>query len=408
MYVQSLLDEMTSPGPGNYNGPRRPYVTPSDSDRKIMNGGGGRPDDGKTDGDYADDINKDIYQNLKKSNARIEELRKKQIGEDTYSQYLKDSLKNTQARETNIDLSPLMALSDNWFGGNMAGSYNAGFTGDKKQAQILALQNALGKRQGQLSDAEQKSIADQIGKEYYGQQVMGGMIDSPAAPSQSENMAVSRESRALRTAIGTEVKDAGMSDAVTGLQKMHRLQQFIKENNGIPMYGNAYIEYQRLHKDLLLTEKERQALGALAGPDIGVIEGYIGPGSAGGVISAKLLGQTPQGHVDALGKNIKTIGGEIDKFYGRLHRSYSDAPEAKRYIGAYEDDYRKALSDIGSSDKTKSGSDAPRVGKASPDVAQPRTPGINPDLERELGNRGLFDLIKQREAIEVYRSGVRK
>ena len=344
MYVQSLLDEMTSPGPGNYNGPRRPYVTPSDSDRKIMNGGGGRPDDGKTDGDYADDINKDIYQNLKKSNARIEELRKKQIGEDTYSQYLKDSLKNTQARETNIDLSPLMALSDNWFGGNMAGSYNAGFTGDKKQAQILALQNALGKRQGQLSDAEQKSIADQIGKEYYGQQVMGGMIDS----TQEKKPTIGDARRERKDILDNKYKYSrhpkhgdimkGMTDIARSSKKISGILEV--RGGRVPSINSPdYAVFQSNVSRMLTNYNKVAGLGALAGSDLDLLQKAIGLSPV--AYESKLKEVINRGGMEAVLKDLnntmdaqaKAVGADARDIYG------GDADETFRI---QLDDYKKA------------------------------------------------------------------
>ena len=246
-------------------------------------GGGGGGGGGYMVNDPYADYRKKIMDELNKSQDSLEALRGQQGKQrpDQYSAALENALERSQGKETQTDLSPLLALMDNWYGGDMSsklkGFYNP-YTEDKKANEIAALEQAIGKRGSAISDAEAKALNDAIKSEGYIQQTLGSQlkalmpqVESKSASIQGDRLSQQRKDKYESTfgkkyrgltQLGKQVNDA------TGI---------LKKNAGLPSFGSDDRKMLASKVSQILTSYNRDyaELGALAGDDLKLLKQAI-------------------------------------------------------------------------------------------------------------------------------------
>jgi len=272
--------DFLDPSVVDYYSPRNPQaqgatITPSSSDIAAINGKA--PPPGSEGG--VNRYKEDILKELDKSNKRINDLRKKEFGEDAYINSLKDALGKTEQKSTQVDLSPLMGLADNWFGGNMQSGYKTPYTEGRKEQEIAALQNAIGKRQGAMTDAEMKSVSDAIKTEGYLQQGYSSQLKNLMKPEVSPGDA--RREKQVQLGVNKDYnKEFGKGiRGLAGLTKqINGSAEILKRNGGIPdfMSEDRQLLNSKISQIITSYNRDYAQLGALAGQDLPLLQQAVG------------------------------------------------------------------------------------------------------------------------------------
>jgi len=194
-----------------------------------------------------------------------------------------------------LDLSPLFALSDTWYGGNLSKGYTPPETSRQKIAQIAQLQAALGRERQGLSDAEVALIKQRLG----GEEALAGMQNAREVAAlkrrelnqNDQNRKDFKESqeeqRQTEALLKSEPYKAvmGSADAMGAIKK---LQSFISVN-GLPTDPTdpKYDEFGSLYETAKIGVKNAEQLGALTKSDTDITQGFLGPSGTFDMIKKK-------------------------------------------------------------------------------------------------------------------------
>ena len=116
-----------------------------------------------------------------------------------------------------LDLSPLMALSDMWFGGNLAGSYKRPTDSKAQLETTAALQQGLQKARGALTDDEQQYLLSRLGlyqkadDAYLRSQLGQGKLDTQEAIARAKLAEASGKNGGLDLTPGQKALDVSFA-----------------------------------------------------------------------------------------------------------------------------------------------------------------------------------------------------
>lgn len=192
------------------------------------------------------------------------------------------------AMPTQVDLSPLMALADTWYGGNLQKGYRPPTTVEERVGVLTGLQQGLQKARGGLSESEIQALKDQIqGRVKLREldlmetekQLKRAQIGqaNEAAKSFKEQKEITRN----RVAFGDPARGTSAKlEALTVFK--HSADEYAKllEKHGGSAPSVTDPEYDRmqsLYQAMTLPWKDTGGLGALSGPDVAIIKGALGP-----------------------------------------------------------------------------------------------------------------------------------
>lgn len=257
-------------------------------------------------------------------------------GISEYEDLLKSHLDKT-GQGQKIDLSPLMALSDTWFGGNLAGNYKRPTDSKAALETTAALQQGLQKARGALTDDEMQYLATR-----------GSLLQKANESRVNQDIAKARleESKAATGAakdyknekLSLEQKDKynkefgkvinGSSVFITSAQKV---KDIIRQNGGeIPYTGPLAKEFESEVGGMMANYNRYVAeLGALSGPDASIIEKKIG-------VSVNSMPNFIGSNVKGGGQSVNRV---LDNILGNMKESHERTRERiKTIYGGYADD----------------------------------------------------------------------
>lgn len=237
-----------------------------------------------------------------------------QAGVDQYGR----SLEATKALPGQLDLSPLMALSDTWYGGNLSKGYTKPASTEQRTQDIMALQNALSRQKAGVSETELGLIKQRLG----GEEALAGMKNA------REMAALRRQEHQLAKDQRQDFKDAqedqrqveslaknndfkAMQGMIDANEAIGKLKKFISEK-GLPniLSNSADLNtFNALYASAKLSIKKSEDLGALTTSDVDITEGMLGPdGTVLDGIKQAYLGGDP-----TLIRALDTITDRYDK-----------------------------------------------------------------------------------------------
>lgn len=183
------------------------------------------------------------------------------------AQSLQPHLDRLQNQETQLDLTPLMALADQWTGSNMAQSYRKPKSSDERDQEIMQLKKGLAGMGIQASEAEINSLKD-LASGTFGLEKFKADQDY-----RDKSLAIQREQneigRAKLAQAGTGLAGSLVAGKPTEAQKTID-RSFGKRYEDDVIGGNFASSQNRVAglRDLK-TRIESGALGQVSGPEIG-------------------------------------------------------------------------------------------------------------------------------------------
>jgi hypothetical protein len=226
-------------------------------------------------------------------------------------------LESAQKAPPQFDLSPLLALGSQWTGKNLMAGYTK--PGDKSK-EIQALQEAVLKSQGNLSEVQRQTYRDvatieQKKREMEQERILTEKkIDADLATRGKTT--TKQEQANLRKDQDAYVKQYGdkFKSLSAFADKVSQLRSFLKEKNRIPteLAGKDRSKYETLVNKIIVSyNKDIAELGALAGADLKLLQAATGQdiSEITGRIKAALNG--PQASIDAL----ESLLSDTDKMF---------------------------------------------------------------------------------------------
>ena len=215
---------------------------------------------------------------MKKLDARGKtSLEKQQAGLDDMQNLLKLNL----GGKAQLDLSPLLSLADAWTGSNMAKNYDGRSQNSDQQKTILGLQQALQKGRNDLSENEVNLIKSQLGNEMQLAELEGRGADRKLDKEKNDafknaNFELLKEQKSQN--IRESMNKTKQSDRINGVMDMHQALNSYEDlvrKHGINATGKEASAINNAYEGLTLAFKKAGELGALSGPDMGILERSI-------------------------------------------------------------------------------------------------------------------------------------
>lgn len=210
--------------------------------------------------------------------AAIEEEKRGIAG---YEDLLQTHLDKT-GQGQKVDLSPLMALSDSWFGGNLAGNYKRPTDSKSALETTAALQQGLQKARGSLTDNEMQNLALRANILQKSDESKANQAIAKARLEESKNSRGGHEGFRVGK---EEVRNRENFDKTIG-QPMQMKGQFIEalsdvknvlrsNGNKVPAVNSPeYTKYKSaVDRMLVRYNSDIAKLGALAGADLTLLSG---------------------------------------------------------------------------------------------------------------------------------------
>jgi hypothetical protein len=258
-------------------------------------------------------------------------LRQQALGDAKGALVEKESQQLDPLQQVNIQ--PLMAATDSWFGGNMSQGYKAPQAAEKKEHEIQRLKNAISQQEGGLIDdrfnvtrlmmeerrAQEKNMYNEqqadidraLKREMLKEKLMANAdLAANKNASKVAKGADDKEQKILKT------KQAQTIEAQINLKKAIDQYEGLVDKHGINLAGANKDAMNSAYADLKIKYKEAAKLGALTGPDVGIIVDAIAPatGVAGaGRIAAHKMGFG--GGTEGLKKGIGQIKQNLESDY---------------------------------------------------------------------------------------------
>lgn len=258
------------------NGPLPEGSKPEDQNYSnyMASGGSG--------GEFRDPEMKALFAQLAARSQAAMDAQKKGIGD------LENQAKAYADMPTQTDLSPLMALADTWYGGNLQKGYKSPTNPEERIQQLYALQQGIQKARGGLSESEIAALKDQIQgriklKELEAMQAERDLKRTQASAIGDEVKA-RREERDMtenRKAFGENTKGTSAKlEALTTFK--HAAEEYAalleKHGGSAPSQTDPdYLRMQSLYQAMTVPWKETANLGALSGGDVQIIKSALGP-----------------------------------------------------------------------------------------------------------------------------------
>lgn len=302
--------------PPQYSSPAGPAPLPKGEPKAAVTGIG---DSGKikTPGGLLAEPDGSYYSELIKGfQAKSGDMLKQQAeGIEGQEAMLRAALEH---KKPQVDYSAMMGLADAFTGSRMAQTYHRP---EDPNDDIAKLQAALQKGRNDLGENEVALLKSALGAEgelmasrerakdrALARDVAAGNKDDARNDRLSKEDQNQRES--LENKMGQKFRDA------TRFQQ--NLADFIDlTKNGIPKSGKDRQRAESLYADLTVAYKNPAGLGALAGPDVNIIKGVLGPNSYGDFISSYMVKGGDQGVREAL----KDVAVRNKRVFDDLHRA---------------------------------------------------------------------------------------
>lgn len=241
-------------------------------------------------------------------------------------------------------LQPLMSLADTWWGGSLARGYQPPESTMDRVKTIETLQAGLQKQRGALSDAQVALLKQRLG----GESDLAGMLNNKemlklrrqemgAAAKDRADMKAAQQGfdEATRFEKSDMAKD--MKVSVKGRELIRQVKDIVRKYNGIPLAGPGRAEFEAAFTSMQLDQKEQENLGALSGPDMGLIIRSTGdPGMFANAIEklAQVKGGTAGflSRLDVADKNVQAKYSRANQLANTRFKSGI----AKEMIGDFE------------------------------------------------------------------------
>lgn len=239
-----------------------------------------------------------------------------QAGVDQYGR----SLEATKALPGQLDLSPLMALSDTWYGGNLSKGYTKPASTEQRTQDIMALQNALSRQKAGVSETELGLIKQRLG----GEEALAGMKNAremaalrkqehQLAKDQRQDFKDAQEDQRQMEALMKSDDFKAVGGMAKSVEAISALKGFIREN-GLPniLTNNEKLNtFNSLYESAKLSIKDAEQLGALTKSDTDITGGVLGPqGTVLDSLKQSFLGGDPK------------IIEALDKVTDRYHKNF--------------------------------------------------------------------------------------
>lgn len=245
-------------------------------------------------------------------------------GLKTAEQRLQEAL----AKPKEIDWSPLVALVDKWSGGNLMQAYQRP---EDRNKQIQQLQEAVLKARGGLSDAairatekELESINRQKENEYK-RANLEYTREATAAAKQNRLQAKEQDRMdKLAKDIGKEKPYEFVTRSNAYVNALNTYINLVDQYKLQPITGDAKKLLQNAFADLAIKYKEAANLGALTGPDMGIIEQALpNATSLGEYVKKKMgFGTGADGIIKVLQQSKSSVRKDVDMAIGDLTTRY--------------------------------------------------------------------------------------
>lgn len=261
-----------------------------------------------------------------------------------------DGIKNLEAQRGAIDaiprqtdLTPLSNLLDQWTGQNITKGYKKPLTPEERNAMMLSLETGIQKSREGLSGNEIELLKSQLGIEASRQASEDRAADrklSREALNASKGLAA--QDRKDKMILGAKqdlikTKQAGQLDgAIAFSSALDRYEDLVRKY-GIDPTGEGADLLNSAYSDLQTSYKEAKNLGALSGPDMGILHNAVGPaGDFKTYFTSKFRGDK-KGMIGAI-ENIRGAGKrDFDRNYNVLKSAYGEIGDD--VLGEYKKQY---------------------------------------------------------------------
>ncbi len=265
---------------------------------------------------------------------------------------------NNEVTFQNLNLKPMAAFVDSMTGSRLAQGYTQPMQMNRNEELRMKLENAISKDEAGLLD-DRLNVARLMNED--------GRVRERMA-TQSEDKDLDRELRErLAHLYGGRRKEQQANTAAAGFNKQQAqqnkdalkskesqtMQSIISFNralqnyedlvdaNGIQLVGNNADKIKSAYSDLKIKYKEMANLGALTGPDVGIIVDSIAPatGASGAArMAAEKLGYG--GGVEGIKGGIGQIRGNMDNEFkikmNAARAGFGDNPVFQNYANEYK------------------------------------------------------------------------
>lgn len=199
-------------------------------------------------------------------------------------------------QDSQMDISPLLALSDAWTGHNISKGYKGPQSQEEKLAIVQQLKNGILKAQQGLSDDEinmlktkyaamqdEKWKKANFGLEKEKLDILKNKAGKPGTLSKADQ---ADRQNLIKT------KQAENTERIVNLLDAAKNYESLLDKYGYQITGANRTQLESAYKDLSIKYKEAAKLGALTGPDMNLIEGVINPTTG---VMASITGNTIRG-----------------------------------------------------------------------------------------------------------------
>lgn len=253
---------------------------------------------------------------------------------------LEDRNRQYQNLPMQLDLSPLMNLSDNWFGGNLQQGYKRPETPQDRIKLLSDMESALLKARGGLSQEEQQYLQNRMGLMQKADETKANLLMSQAKMQEAKNAKTAlddQKTEKMQLEAGKEyAKDYG--ESIKGMadftQANQEAQAILRKNLGrLPSPGSDdYALFQSAVARMITNTNRYVAnLGALAGGDLNILSKYTGtsPESVQQYIQQEMAGKS--GTLKTL-ENLQAQADRNVKSSGEIVASRFNTPSVKNHV----------------------------------------------------------------------------
>lgn len=182
-----------------------------------------------------------------------------------------------------LDLSPLAALADSWYGGNLQKGYARPENIQDKVGLLNQLQNALQKARGGVTQEQTQYLKDMLAHKDRVNNTKANLMMAQAKLNEAKNaktaydgMKEDKMTMQAREAYNKEFGNSinGMGQFMTSLRQV---KDIIEKKGGIPQWGDDKALYDSAVASMIVRYNADVAkLGALAGGDLNLLTKAVG------------------------------------------------------------------------------------------------------------------------------------
>lgn len=252
-----------------------------------------------------------------------------------------------------VDLSSLSKLVDEWTGSNLTQAYNRPVSPEERMQVMNQLQGAYQRAQVGVSDAEAQMLENQLNSQLKIDKLFQEEKEAQARAqerklAQDQARQVKETTQQLSSAdkyrkdFGEKIE--GLGDFAAALAGAREL---VKKHGGIPTTGDDATTYES-YVSTALTNYNRDVakLGALAGPDLGILSGAVsaGPDALKTAFSKLVRGQSGKGSVDVFDRLLNQTDNAIKVSDKKVKEGFKGQVDDLHKI--YVDEYRTKKSSV--------------------------------------------------------------